>query len=72
MMLRMEHAYSGLGVAEFILQRWLELQQFNPSGGYSVQIPWHQQDKRELTPAEVTQIMLNHATRGSNRSRPRQ
>eukprot|EP01046_Picozoa_sp_COSAG06_P047101 COSAG06_NODE_6786_length_2783_cov_2.020492_2_plen_289_part_00 len=58
MMQQMEVAYPGLGVAEFILARWQELQQFNPSGGYSVEIPWNAGLGKELTPAEVTTILM--------------
>lgn len=58
MMQQMEQAYPGLGVAEFILARWQELQEFNPSGGYTVEIPWNKQLGKELTPAEVTSILI--------------
>ena len=46
------------GVADFILARWRELQIFNPSGGYCVEIPWNLHSERELTPAEVTAIIM--------------
>ena len=58
MMRQMEGKYPGLGVAGFILSRWQELQLFNPSGGYSVEIPWNEALERELTPAELMTIMM--------------
>jgi hypothetical protein len=57
MMKKMEEVYPGLQVADFILKVWRELQQFNPSGGYTVEIPWSVGLDRELTPAEVTAIL---------------
>jgi hypothetical protein len=48
---QMEHWYPDLGVADFILARWRELQIFNPSGSYCVEIPWNLHSERELTPA---------------------
>ena len=56
-LLQIEKAYPGLGAAEFVLQVWQELQRFNSSGGYTVEIPWHAAQERELTPAEVTGII---------------
>ena len=44
-------------MADFVLGVWQELQDFNPSGGYSVEIPWNIGLDRELTPAEVTAIL---------------
>ena len=58
MMQQMEQAYPGLGVAEFVFARWKELQEFNPSGGYTVLIPWNKGRGKELTPAEVTSILM--------------
>ena len=55
---QMEKAYPGLGVAAFVLSVWQELQRFNPSGGYTVEIPWHNKEERELTPAEVTDVLM--------------
>ena len=57
-LLQIEKAYPGLGAAEFVLGVWQELQRFNPSGGYTVEIPWHAAQERELTPAEVIEILI--------------
>ena len=54
---RMEERYPGAGVADFVVGCWQELQEFNASGGYSVQIPWNQKEQRELTAAEVIEIV---------------
>jgi hypothetical protein len=58
MMLKIEQAYPGMGVADFILARWNDLQTFNPSGGYCVEIPWNVNQERELTPEELMTIMI--------------
>jgi hypothetical protein len=58
MVQRIDREYPGLRVADFVIARWQELQLFNPSGGYSVEIPWNVGLERELTPAEVTTIMM--------------
>ena len=49
---------TGLGVGDFIVGVWQELQLFNPSGGYCVSIPWNVGLGRELAPAEVTAILM--------------
>jgi hypothetical protein len=67
MMQQMEQEYPGLGVADFVLARWQELQIFNSSGGYSVEIPWNLDSERELTPAEVTAIIMRGKTRKKER-----
>eukprot|EP01047_Picozoa_sp_COSAG01_P004859 COSAG01_NODE_162_length_23597_cov_21.924130_2_plen_169_part_00 len=67
MMQQMEREYPGLGVADFVLARWQELQIFNSSGGYSVEIPWNLDSERELTPAEVTAIIMRGKTRKKER-----
>ena len=54
----MERAYPGLSVADFIVGVWQELQRYNSSGGYTVEIPWHAKLERELTPVEVTEILM--------------
>ena len=54
MLQEMDQAYPGLSVADFVLGVWQELQDFNPSGGYCVEIPWNAGVDRELTPSEVT------------------
>jgi hypothetical protein len=64
---QMEHWYPDLGVADFILARWRELQIFNPSGSYCVEIPWNLHSERELTPAEVTAIIM----RGKSKEKKR-
>ena len=56
-LLQIEKAYPGLGAADFVLSVWQELMRFNSSGGYTVEIPWHAAQERELTPAEVTGII---------------
>ena len=58
MVQRIDREYPGLRVADFVIARWQELQLFNPSGNYSVEIPWNVGLERELTPAEVTTIMM--------------
>jgi hypothetical protein len=58
MLRRIEEAYPGMEVASYILKVWQELQLFNPSGGYTVEIPWNNHENRELTPAEVTEILM--------------
>ena len=58
MVQRIDREYPGLRAADFVIARWQELQLFNPSGGYSVEIPWNVGLERELTPAEVTTIMM--------------
>ena len=45
-------------MGDFIVGVWQELQLFNPSGGYAVEIPWNVGLGRELTPAEVTAILM--------------
>jgi hypothetical protein len=52
MMQQMEQEYPGLGVADFVLARWQELQIFNPSGGYT---------------AEVTAIVMRGKTKKKKR-----
>ena len=61
---QMEAAYPGQGVATFVLSVWQELQRFNPSGGYTVEIPWHRKEERELTPAEVTDVPMRGKGKG--------
>jgi ankyrin repeat protein len=46
----------GQEVAEEVLRRSKELQQWNPSGGYCVTIPYHYSEKRELKPVELLKI----------------
>ena len=65
MMQQMEQAYPKLGVADFVLNVWQELQQFNPSGGYSFEVPWNLEQDRELTPAEVTMILMQGKRRST-------
>ena len=48
MIQRMEAEYPGEGVAEFVYGCWAENKAFNPSGGYSVEVPWHKREQREL------------------------
>ena len=36
----------------------LELERWNPSGRYPIQVPWHAAEERELTPAEVVQCLV--------------
>jgi hypothetical protein len=43
-------------VAEEVLRRSKELQQWNPSGGYCVTIPYHYSEQRELKPDELLKI----------------
>ena len=38
-----------------------ELQEYNASGGYSVEVPWHVAKNRELAPAEVVNVMITGA-----------
>ena len=61
---QMEAAYPGLGVGAFVLNVWQELQRFNSSGGYTVEIPWHNKEERELTPAEVTDVLMRGKGKG--------
>ena len=61
---QMEAAYPGQGVGAFVLSVWQELQRFNPSGGYTVEIPWHNKEERELTPAEVTDVLMRGKGKG--------
>ena len=56
---QIEAAYPGAGVAEFVVACWQELQEFNASGGYCVEIPWNAAAGRELTPSEVMQLMIS-------------
>jgi ankyrin repeat protein len=65
MMQQMQQAYPDMGVADFVLNVWQELQQFNPSGGYTVEVPWNLESNRELTPAEVTMILMKGKRRGT-------
>ena len=70
---QMEQAYPGLGVADFVLGVWQELQDFNPPGGYSVEIPWNAGLDRELTPSEVnvevTAIIMQGKGKGKKKTR---
>ena len=66
---QIERAYPGLGVAEFIVKRWQELQRVNSSGGYTVEIPWHAKLERELTPAEVTTILMRGKGKGRKKKK---
>jgi len=68
---QMEAAYPGQGVATFVLSVWQELQRFNPSGGYTVEIPWHNKEQRELTPAEVTDVLMRGKGKGGKGRRGR-
>ena len=36
----------------------LELERWNPSGRYPIEVPWHAAEERELTPAEVVQCLV--------------
>lgn len=53
-----ESVYPGTGVADFVLQCWQELQEFNASGGYAVAVPWNTADNREMTPGEIISLMM--------------
>ena len=68
---QMEAAYPGQGVGAFVLSVWQELQRFNPSGGYTVEIPWHNKEERELTPAEVTDVLMRGKGKGGKGRRGR-
>jgi hypothetical protein len=46
----------GREVAEEVLRSNNELQQWNPSGGYCVTIPYHHGEQRELLPAELLKL----------------
>jgi hypothetical protein len=46
----------GRQVAEEVLRCSKELQQWNPSGGYCVTIPYHYGEQRELKPDELLEI----------------
>ena len=56
-------------MAAFVLGVWQELQDFNPSGGYCVEIPWNAGLDRELTPAEVTGITMQG--KGKKKAKPK-
>jgi len=49
----------GVDVAEALMVAFQELDEWNPSGRYTTRIPWDAQKKRELTPAEVTAIIMS-------------
>ena len=71
MLQQMEQAYPGLGVADFVLGVWQELQDFNPSGGYSVEIPWNTGLDRELTPSEAMAITMQGKGKGKGKKKTR-
>ena len=70
---QMEQAYPGVAVADLVLGVWQELQDFNPPGGYSVEIPWNAGLDRELTPSEVnvevTAIIMQGKGKGKKKTR---
>eukprot|EP01045_Picozoa_sp_COSAG04_P006990 COSAG04_NODE_355_length_16048_cov_133.443511_5_plen_1065_part_00 len=70
-LLQIEKAYPGLGAADFVLSVWQELLRFNSSGGYTVEIPWHVAQKRELTPTEVTDIVARGKGKRKKKTRGR-
>jgi len=62
----------GQDVAEAVMTAFLELDEWNPSGRYTVRIPWDEINQRELQPAEVTDLIMRAASKPrpttSNRS----
>jgi hypothetical protein len=60
MVRKYEGCGSGRGreVAEEVLRCNKELQQWNPSGGYCVTIPYHHGEQRELKPDELLKIAV--------------
>jgi hypothetical protein len=59
----------GRQVAEELLRCNKDLQQWNPSGGYCVRIPYHHGQQRELKPDELLKIAVGIAVPGSQETR---
>jgi hypothetical protein len=45
-------------MAAFVVSTWQELQRYNASGGYTVEVLWNTALDRELTPAEAVGMMV--------------
>jgi G3E family GTPase/ankyrin repeat protein len=54
----------GQQVAVELLRCSRELQQWNPSGGYCVSIPYHHTEERELRPAELLKLAVGMSVPG--------
>ena len=54
----------GRAVAEEVLRCHKDLQQWNPSGGYCVTIPYHHGEQRELKPEELLKIAVGISVAG--------
>ena len=57
---RIERRYRNKGVGSFVIGCWQELQKYNASGSYTVQVPWHTAFDRELAPQEVIEFMITN------------
>jgi len=62
-------AKHGSDVAEAVLKAFQELDEWNPSGRYTVRIPFDDKLGRELQPAEVTALIMGAAPTPKRRSR---
>ena len=51
----------GRAVADDVVRALSELNRWNASGRYPVEIPWHYEEERELTPAEMLETIAIHA-----------
>jgi hypothetical protein len=54
----------GRAVAEEVLRCHKDLQQWNPSGGYCVTIPYHYGEQRELKPEKLLKIAVGISVAG--------
>ena len=52
-----EAQYPGQGVAEFVVECWQEMQDYNNNGTYSFDVLWNVAENRELTPVEAVLSM---------------
>ena len=59
---RLEHVRQAYGkaVADDVIRALTELNRWNASGRYPVEIPWSDDDARELTPAEIIEHLSDH------------
>ena len=67
-LLRIKAKY-GTDVAEAVLKAFQELDEWNPSGRYTVRIPYCEKLGRELQPAEVTALIMSSAPTPKRRPR---
>ena len=60
----------GPKVAQEVFRCWLEVEEWNPSGRYPVQIPWNFDHQRPMTAAEIVAFLAQKHNQKKRRGRP--